>query len=198
MSSDYQNPEDTVSDGDGRLPSFDQVEFLTATNELLMAEVAEYKGVAQRVAADFANYKRRMAEERENEAGLANESLWRKLLAILDDFDRAVKAAPQGEQETDWSAGVAQIDRKFHALLENEGITQINARGEAFDPRYHESLVTLTHPEVADGMVLDEISKGYLIGEKVLRHSQVSVSSGPEPPPSKEDSQLNSHHAPEN
>jgi len=198
MSADDKNPEETVADGDGRLPSLDKVEFLTVTNELLIAEVAEYKGVAQRVAADFANYKRRIAEERENEARLANETLWRKLLAILDDFDRAVKAAPQGDQETDWSAGIAQIDRKFHTLLENEGITQINALGETFDPRYHEALVTLTHPEVADGMVLDEINKGYLIGEKVLRHSQVSVSSGPEPPPTKEDSQLNFPHSQEN
>jgi molecular chaperone GrpE len=191
MSSDYQKPEETVPEGDGRLPSFDKVEFLTATNQLLVAEVAEYKGLAQRVAADFANYKRRMSEARENEAGLANEGLWRKLLVILDDFDRAVKAAPQGEQETDWSSGIAQIDRKFHALLENEGITQINALGAAFDPRYHEALVTLTHPEVAEGMVLDEINKGYLIGEKVLRHTQVSVSSGPEPPVTKQDFEAN-------
>jgi molecular chaperone GrpE len=198
MSSDYENLKDTESDGEERLPSFDKVEFLTATNELLRAEVAEYKSVAQRVAADFANYKRRTAEERESEARFANESLWHKLLAILDDFDRAIKAAPQGNQETDWSAGIAQIDRKFHILLESEGITQINAIGEAFDPRYHEALVTLTHPEVADGMILDEISKGYLIGEKVLRHSQVSVSSGPEPPPTKENSQLNSHYSREN
>ena len=198
MNSDYKNPEEIVAESDGRLPSFDKVKFLTATNELLVAEVAEYKGLAQRVAADFANYKRRMAEERDNEARLANESLWRKLLAILDDFDRAVKAAPQGDQETDWSAGIAQIDRKFHALLENEGITQIDALGAAFDPRYHEALVTLTHPEVADGVVLDEINKGYLIGEKVLRHSQVSVSSGPEPPPTKEDTSLNSPRLQEN
>ncbi len=103
-------------------------------------EAADNLAGMQRIAADFQNYKRRTELEREQSAGLANESLLRKVLAIADDFDRAIEAMPEALAGDGWVQGMAAIDRKLRMLLESEGVTPIEALGRPFDPREHEAL----------------------------------------------------------
>src|SRR5919197_1769903 len=96
----------------------------------------EYLGLLQRERAEFNNYRRRTAEERERDLGLAGEDLIRKVLALADDFDRAIDARPEGTASDPWVEGVVAIDRKLRALLESEGVSEIEAsRGSPFDPR---------------------------------------------------------------
>ena len=107
---------------------------LLADIEALKAELddarragEEYVALLQRERAEFANYRRRTAEERERDAGLAGEDLIRKVLVIADDFDRAIDARPADIAEHAWVDGVTAIDRKLRSLLDSEGVNEIDA-----------------------------------------------------------------------
>ncbi|MEA2676142.1 MAG: molecular chaperone GrpE [Chloroflexota bacterium] len=138
-------------------------------------EAAENKAAWQRSAADFSNYRRRTEQEREAMVGLANEVLLAKLLAIVDDFDRAIANMPAELQNSSWTGGIAAIDRKLRQLLESEGLTPIEALGKQFDPHEHEAIAQEDRPGVPDGTVIAELQKGYRIRDRVLRPAMVAI-----------------------
>jgi molecular chaperone GrpE len=132
----------------------------------------------QRAAADFANYRRRVDEEREGLSQFSNALLLSKVLTVLDDFDRALETVPPGQNEA-WVDGIRLVERKLRALLEAEGVTEIEALGQQFDPNLHEAVVheeTADHP---DNQVIGELQRGYRLRDRVLRPSLVRVANNP-------------------
>jgi len=129
----------------------------------------------QRTAADFANFRRRTAEEREREAGLASESLLIKALAVADDMDRALAAVPENLAAEPWVEGVGAINRKLLALLESEGVTPFESIGKEFDPREHEAIAQVPDSGKPAGEVIAEHRKGWRIRDRILRPAVVSV-----------------------
>ena len=129
----------------------------------------------QRTAADFANFRRRTAEEREREAGLASESLLIKALAVADDMDRALGAVPEALSVEPWVEGVAAINRKLLSLLESEGVTPFESVGREFDPREHEAIAQVPGSGKPAGEVIAEHRKGWRIRDRILRPAVVSV-----------------------
>ena len=154
------------------------IEQLSAQLEAAKALAAEHLTSLQRTAADFANFKRRTAEDRERELGLASEMLLRKLLAVVDDFDRALDAMPPELKGVGWIEGIVLLDRKLRALLESEGVTPIESVGRAFDPREHEAIASVPETGRPDGEVVDEIQRGYRVRDRVLRPALVAVAGG--------------------
>jgi len=154
------------------------VEQLTAQFEVAKGLAAEHLAALQRTAADFANFKRRTAEDRERELGLASETLLRKLLVVVDDFDRALEAMPAEFKGASWIDGIVLLDRKLRALLESEGVTPIEAIGRAFDPREHEAITSVAATGRPDGEVVAEIQRGYRVRDRVLRPAMVAVADG--------------------
>lgn len=138
-------------------------------------ELGEARSGWQRTAADFANYKRRTQEEREATLGLANELLLRKLLVVVDDFDRALAAMPKELQRLGWIEGLWAIDRKFKSLLESEGLTPIEAQGKPFDPREHEAVLQEETDQAPEGTVTNELQRGYRLRDRILRPAMVAV-----------------------
>jgi molecular chaperone GrpE len=138
-------------------------------------EAADNKAGWQRTAADFANYKRRTEQDREQMTGLANEVLLSKLLVVVDDFDRAIANMPDELKGNSWVEGVAAIDRKLDLLLTSEGLSPIEAVGKQFDPHEHEAIAQEERPDVADGTVIAEVQRGYRIRDRVLRPAMVVV-----------------------
>jgi molecular chaperone GrpE len=135
----------------------------------------------QRAAADFSNYKRRVEEEREATSQFANAILLARLLSVLDDFDRALDTVPPDTHEA-WVEGIRLVERKLRGLLESEGVTPIEAVGRPFDPNLHEAVVhedTTAHP---DNTVIDEVQRGYLLRDRVLRPALVRVANNPAHP----------------
>ncbi len=140
------------------------------------AKSEEYLAGLQRERAEFANYRRRTTEEREAMLGLAGEDLIRKVLALADDFDLAIEARPPAIADDPWVEGVAAIDRKLRALLESEGVTQIDATpGTPFDPREHEAIATVPSAEHGEGEIVAEIRRGYRLRDRVVRPALVAV-----------------------
>jgi molecular chaperone GrpE len=160
-----------------------QIENLTQELDAARASSEEYLTALQRERAEFQNYKRRTAEERMRELGLAGEDLIRKVLNVADDFDRAIEARPATIADDPWFEGIAAIDRKLHQLLESEGVTTIDASaGRSFDPREHEAIVNVPGTGRADGEIVEEVRRGYRLRDRVIRPALVAVASSTETP----------------
>jgi molecular chaperone GrpE len=152
------------------------IEALTGERDDARKQAEEYLAGLQRERAEFANYRRRTTEEREAMLGLAGEDLIRKVLALADDFDRAIDARPEAIADDPWVDGVTAIDRKLRALLESEGVSQIDASpGTPFDPREHEAIASVPGTERADGEIVEEVRRGYRLRDRVVRPALVAV-----------------------
>jgi molecular chaperone GrpE len=153
-----------------------QIEALTAERDEAVAKVEEYVGLLQRERAEFTNFKRRTAEERQRDLGLAGVDLIAKVLNLADDFDRAIDTRPAELEGNAWAEGIAAIDRKLRLLLESEGVTQVDASpGTPFDPRDHEAVVSVPGTGRAEGEIVDEIRRGYRLRDRVIRPALVAV-----------------------
>jgi molecular chaperone GrpE len=152
------------------------IEQLNGELQTSQAKSEEYLAGLQRERAEFANFRRRTAEERQAMLGLASEDLIRKVLALADDFDLAIEARPEAIAAEPWVEGVAAIDRKLRALLESEGVTQIDASpGRPFDPREHEAIATVPGTDHLDGEIVEEVRRGYRLRDRVVRPALVAV-----------------------
>ena len=157
------------------------IESLKGELEATKAKADEYLAGLQRERAEFSNYRRRTAEEREQMLGLAGEDLIRKVLAIADDFDLAIDNRPAELAGDGWVEGVTAIDRKLRALLESEGVKPIEAdAGGAFDPRRHEAIATVPGTGRAEGEIVDVVRRGYTLRDRVLRPALVAVAAADE------------------
>jgi molecular chaperone GrpE len=155
------------------------IEALTAEKTAAQTQADEYLAALQRERAEFLNFKRRTAEERQRDLGLAAEDLIRKVLALADDFDLAIEQRPDGIAADPWFEGVAAIDRKLRALLESEGVTSIVADpGTPFDPREHDAIVNVPGSGRAEGEIVEQIRRGYRLRDRVIRPALVAVAAG--------------------
>ncbi len=143
--------------------------------EAALLERDEQIAAHQRTAADFANFRRRTAEEREREAGLASEALLLKTLAVVDDLDRALASLPEGLKSEPWVEGIAAIHRKLLAVMESEAARPYESIGQPFDPREHEAVAQVPSSGKPPGEVLQEHRKGWKIRDRILRPAVVSV-----------------------
>jgi molecular chaperone GrpE len=160
----------------GATPSLQsEVERLTAELARAEQEAADARTGWQRAAADLANYRRRTEEERAKQLGLASEDLLLKVVALADDFDRAVEHVPAEAQGTPWVGGITAIDRKLRSLLESEGVTAMRTEGQPFDPYEHQAVSYEDTTEVPEGTVLRELQRGYKVRDRVLRPALVAV-----------------------
>jgi molecular chaperone GrpE len=142
------------------------------------AERDEYLALAQRVQADFENYRKRALRDQERLVAHAHERLVRELLPILDDLERALEAAERHE-EAQLVGGVELVQKSLRAALAKEGLTEIDTSG-AFDPHVHEALLTQPAGEGTEpGSVLDVVQRGYRLGDKVVRPARVIVAADP-------------------
>jgi len=163
------------------------IEALTTERDAARQQAEDYLAGLQRERAEFANYRRRTTEEREAMLGLAGEDLIRKVLVLADDFDRAIDARPEAIADDPWVEGVTAIDRKLRALLQSEGVTQIDAApGTSFDPREHEAIASVPGTEHKDGEIVNEIRRGYRLRDRVVRPALVAVAASADSDPDAE------------
>jgi molecular chaperone GrpE len=129
----------------------------------------------QRSQADFINYKRRIEQEREEICRSANAGLVCNILPVLDDMERAFDTMPPALAADPWIGGIRLIERKLRTSLEAQGLCKINALGEPFDPHFHEAV---RQEKGKEGVVIEEVQKGYKLNDRVIRPSRVVVGTG--------------------
>ena len=153
----------------------DDLETLRAEFAEMEQKADEYLRLAQRAQADFINYKRRMEEERVQQAANAGLSVLQRLFPVLDDFERALANASDAERQSGWGQGILLVERNLRGVLAAEGVEPIGAIGDEFDPRLHEALGSAPSSDVAEGHVMQVVRQGYRKGERVLRPTQVVI-----------------------
>ena len=174
---EQREPEDQNSETE---PESIEVEDIEALKEALAEEkVRAESNLAnwQRAEADFINYKRRSEQEREEAIRFANSALILGLLPVLDDLERAFAAIPHRIAKLGWVEGVKLIDRKLRASLEAQGVSRIEALGEPFDPHLHEAV---RQDSGEEGIVIEEVQKGYKLHDRVIRPTKAVVGNGEE------------------
>jgi molecular chaperone GrpE len=139
----------------------------------LRAERDEYLELAQRVKADFENYRKRALRDQERLVAHAHERLVRELLPILDDLERALEAAERHE-EAALVDGVKLVQKSLRKALEKEGLAEIETEG-TFDPHVHEAMLTQPGNGAESGSVIEVVQRGYRLGDKVVRPARVIV-----------------------
>ena len=134
-------------------------------------KVNDYHSQVLRLQADFDNYKKRSEKEFKEYVKYANEGLILKVIDAYEDLERALKA----DQSHDLKEGVKMIHKKLKDILEGEGLCEIEAKGEKFDPYKHEALMVEDHKDYDEGSVIEELGKGYTLDSKVIKYSKVKV-----------------------
>jgi molecular chaperone GrpE len=155
----------------------DEAAALPPTREAFEAacvERDEYRDLLLRKTAEFDNYRKRVERERRDQAAAGVSEVLESLLPILDDFERA-RAVETPANDDAYREGIELIHRQLVDLLARRGVIPIQAVRGAFDPRFHQAVLTEASPDHRDGEVIEEFRRGYLLGDRLLRPAMVKV-----------------------
>ncbi|HEV2804851.1 MAG TPA: nucleotide exchange factor GrpE [Chthoniobacterales bacterium] len=144
----------------------------------LQADLDRFRDLALRSQADFENYKKRAAREKEEAIKYANSSLLEKLIAIVDNFELGLEAARAEGEKSPIFSGMSMVFKQLMDFLADSGLQPINATGEKFDPNLHEAIAHEPSHEFPEGTVIRQTRRGYKMKDRLLRPSSVVVSSG--------------------
>jgi molecular chaperone GrpE len=157
----------------------DELAALNAALAEAEARAEEYLDGWQRARAEFANYRRRQEQQRKQMQVNAKANVLVQLLPVMDDLKRALEAVPEEIEGNPWVSGVEQVQRKWQAALEREGLSALLVKaGESFDPNIHEALTHEPSTEVEAGKVIEVVQPGYEVDGAILRPALVRVSCG--------------------
>lgn len=165
-------------DENGGLEAAGMVDDTESLRKLLEEEkdkVEKYLSNWQRTQADFVNYKKRIEQDQVDSVRYANVRLIQAIIPVLDDFERAFSSVPPNSPDSAWLEGIILVQRKLRGVLEAECVLEIKALGETFDPVFHEAV---SEAQGEDGKVVEEVQKGYMLHDRVIRPAIVVVGKG--------------------
>jgi molecular chaperone GrpE len=145
----------------------------------LQADLDRFRDLALRSRADFENYKKRAAREKEEAIKYANSSMLERLVAIVDNFELGLSAARDEGGKSPIFAGMKMVLKQLTDFLADNGLQPIEAVGQKFDPNLHEAIAHEASDDVPEGVVIRQTRRGYRMKDRLLRPSSVVVSSGP-------------------
>lgn len=138
------------------------------------AQEENYKDQLMRLRADFDNYKKRTSREKADIAAYTTEGLLKKLLPVVDNLERA-QAAAESDEESQVAEGVRMVFDELMGVLKEEGLEEIEAEGQPFDPNFHHGVAVGSDPEADDQVVLSVFQKGYTYKDRVVRAAMVQI-----------------------
>jgi molecular chaperone GrpE len=151
------------------------------TQRLAEAErqVEYYKDLLLRKAAEFDNFKKRVESESNLATRYAKADVLEEVLPIVDDFERSLKLSEDRRESEAFVKGMDLIHQKLLKFLETQGVRQIDSLGKEFDVQYHDALLQIPRNDVPPHTVVEVVERGYMLGDRVLRHAKVVVSTSP-------------------
>ena len=158
---------DTATDADAGAKAGDALDELRREKDALQDRLL-------RTAAEFDNYRKRIDRERRELADFTIADILTELLPIVDNFERALQA-PAGADAEAFRKGIELIHKQMLDLLRKRGVTQIDALGADFDPNFHQAVIHEVSAEHREGEVMQELQRGYMLGERLLRPAMVKV-----------------------
>ena len=148
-------------------------------DEGLQADLDRFRDLALRTQADFENYKKRAAREKEEAIKYANSALLERLIPIVDNFELGLEAARGEGENSPVFSGMSMVLKQLMDFLTEHGVQPIDATGQKFDPNLHEAIAHESSDEVSEGVIIRQTRRGYRMKDRLLRPSSVVVSSGP-------------------
>ncbi|RBW70495.1 nucleotide exchange factor GrpE [Bacillus taeanensis] len=167
---------------DEKVDSADNVELIEESEETdqekesLLAELEDTKTRLLRTQADFDNFRRRSRDEKAAAAKYRAKDLVESLLPVIDNFERALAVEVKDEQSKSVLQGMEMVYRQLKDALEKEGVEEINAVGESFDPHYHQAVMQVQSEDHESNTVIEVLQKGYQLKDRVIRPAMVKVS----------------------
>lgn len=157
-------------------PLLETIEKLTKENDDLKAKVNDYMSSWQRERADFDNFKKRSAAERQELYKIVAEETIYKFLDVVDNLERALEMGKKSDNMESLISGVEMVHKQMLDVMGSFGVTKIEAVGEKFDPNFHEAVQTESKEDVPEGTIIEEYRKGYMGSSRAIRPSMVKVS----------------------
>jgi molecular chaperone GrpE len=145
----------------------------------LQGDLDRFRDLALRSQADFENYKKRSAREKEEAIKYANSSLLERLVGIIDNFELGLAAAKEQGADSPIYSGMVLVQKQLNDLLAENGLQPIEAEGKTFDPNMHEAIAHEPSDRVPEESVVRQTRRGYRLKDRLLRPAKVVVSSGP-------------------
>ncbi len=139
------------------------------------AEAASWKDKYQRLMAEFENARKRTAKEAVQRYDMGAMGVLEKLLPVIDNFERGLDAVAEEEKDSAFVQGIQQIYKQLMAVMDDLGVTSMDAEGKEFDANLHNAVMHVEDEELGENVVVEELQKGYMYKESVLRHSMVKV-----------------------
>lgn len=151
----------------------EEIEALKSQVEKLTSDLQEKKDRLLRLQADFDNFRRRSAKEREEISSVVTQNFCKDMLPLLDNFERAMAA--ETKDAAAFQKGVEMIFTQFQEVLKKNGLEHIEVEGKKFDPNFHQAVMRVEDPDKEDDTVAQELQKGYMVKGRVIRPSMVQV-----------------------
>jgi molecular chaperone GrpE len=142
------------------------------------AEAAKLKDLALRARADLDNFRKRSLREKEDAIRYANNGLLEKLLPVIDNFELGLDAARNATDAASVLQGMSMVHRQLQDFIRSQGLEEVSAGGEAFDPNKHDAVSQEFSADVPEGQVIRQVRKGYKLKDRLLRAASVIVSKG--------------------
>lgn len=161
----------SVGETESCVEAAEKLRLLMTEKEQLQAEMTER---LKRLQADFDNFRRRTRQEKEELAVIITEGVVVQLLPVLDNFERALSVAA-GQDAAGLLIGIQMIYKQINGAFEKLGVSAVEAVGAVFDPQQHEAVMRIANPEKEDGIIVEELQKGYILNGKIVRPSMVKV-----------------------
>lgn len=139
------------------------------------AEIADWKDKYQRLMAEFENARKRTAKEAVQRYDMGAMGVLEKLLPVIDNFERGLDAVAEEEKDSAFVQGIQQIYKQLMAVMDDLGVAPMDAEGKEFDANLHNAVMHIEDEEFGENIVVEELQKGYMYKESVLRHSMVKV-----------------------
>ena len=174
-----ETPEDTTEGGDEEPEKEKKFgkkkKAVDKKTEAYEAKIAELEDRVKRQMAEFENYRKRTEKEKAAMFEMGAKSVVEKILPVVDNFERGLAAVPEADKDGAFAAGMNMIYKQMMTELEGLGVKPIEAVGQEFDPNFHNAVMQVESDEYEEGIVAQELLKGYMYRESVVRHSMVAV-----------------------
>lgn len=180
INEEVKNAEETaedIKDAETKEETSKETKEATADDKIaeLEASVADWKDKYQRLMAEFENARKRTAKEATQRYDMGAMGVLEKLLPVIDNFERGLEAVSEDEKDSAFVKGIEQIYKQFTAVMEDLGVTPMDAQGKEFDANLHNAVMHVEDDDLGENIVAEELQKGYMYKENVLRHSMVKV-----------------------
>ena len=178
INEEVKNAEETaedIKDTETKEETSKETKEATADDKIaeLEASVADWKDKYQRLMAEFENARKRTAKEATQRYDMGAMGVLEKLLPVIDNFERGLEAVSEDEKDSAFVKGIEQIYKQFTAVMEDLGVTPMDAQGKEFDANLHNAVMHVEDDDLGENIVAEELQKGYMYKENVLRHSMV-------------------------